>query len=408
MTTITQMQPNQKEPRELDYRQLSRLLDRTKTKTFLNKNGAFLAPLMCSMDFKWDDTIPTACTNGLEVRWNPHFFLHLDEDTRLSVLLHELWHVALLHMVRRGGRDPEIWNIAADIVINNMLDSEGCKFRDCNPWINHDYDGQTTEEVYDAIFVQMPQMCSKPQFTNPQSGESGDQDIEEPGNGSGDGNGQGGSGSAAAVQHQVVAKVVAAAHAGKLAGNLPGEIETTLNKFLSPKLPWRQILQNFFHDLCDQDYSWSRPNRRYQDMYLPSLIDDHEGLDHLIYYLDVSGSITDEDIIRFHSEFKYVKDTFAPEKMTMVQFDTVIQKEDVLLKDDPFEETHVIGRGGTSLVCVREHIMEHQPTAVVIFSDLECNPMEPLPSTMNVPIIWVCVGNSKAKVHMGNLIHIKE
>ena len=89
-------------------------------------------------------------------------------------------------------------------------------------------------------------------------------------------------------------------------------------------------------------------------MYLPSLIDDDGGLDHLIYYLDVSGSISDGDIIRFHSEFKYVKEHFEPEKMTMVQFDTRITQEKVFHKEDPFVETHVVGRGGTSLVPVRE------------------------------------------------------
>ncbi|MCR5943506.1 hypothetical protein FG152_22245 [Ochrobactrum sp. XJ1] len=399
MTTITPLQPDLQAVGELDYRQLTRLMDRTKTKVFLNTNGAFLAPLMCSLDFRWNETVPTAYTDGKEIGWNPYFFLYLDEPTRVSVLLHELWHVALLHMVRRGERDPEDWNIAADIVINNMLDSEGCVFNGCNPWINHDFDGQTTEEVYDAIHLQKPSMCSKPQFTNPGTGEAGDSDIQEP---------AGGASEQAQVQHQVVAKVVSAAHASKMAGKLPGEIETTLNKFLAPELPWKTILAQFFNELCNQDYSWSRPNRRYRDMYLPSLIDDNEGLEHLIYYLDVSGSITDEDIIRFHSEFKYVKDTFAPEKMTMVQFDTMIQKEEVFLKDDPFEETHVIGRGGTSLVCVREHIIEHEPTAVVVFSDLYCSPMEPLPSNVNIPIIWICVNHAGANVPTGTLIHIKE
>lgn len=399
MTKITPLQPDQQETGELDYRQLTRLMDRTKMQIFLNTNGAFLAPLMSSLEFRWEERIPTVATNGIDLIWNPYFFLFLDEPTRVSVLLHELWHVAFLHNIRRGDRDPDVWNIAADIVINNMLDDEGCVFNNCNPWIDHSFDGQTTEEVYDAIYQQKPGMCSKPQFTNPNTGESGDSDIQEAG---------GSASEQAAVQHQVAAKVIAAAHASKMAGKLPGSVETILNKFLAPKLPWKQILANFFNELCNQDYSWSRPNRRYQDMYLPSLVDDNEGLEHLIYYLDVSGSITDEDIIRFHSEFKYVKDTFAPEKMTMVQFDTVIQKEEVFLKDDPFEETHVIGRGGTSLVCVREHIIKHEPTAVVIFSDLYCSPMEPLPAHVDIPIIWICVNHAGATVPTGHLVHIKE
>lgn len=143
-------------------------------------------------------------------------------------------------------------------------------------------------------------------------------------------------------------------------------------------------------------------------IYLPSLQEEYDGLAHIAYFLDVSGSVQDGDILRFHSEFKYVKEHFQPEKMTMIQFDTRITKEDVFLKEDPFEETHIIGRGGTDLHCVREWIIEHQPTAVVVFSDLECAPMAPLPAGMNIPIIWIALNNTGAKVNMGTLVHLRE
>ncbi|MFN9979518.1 MAG: DUF2201 family putative metallopeptidase, partial [bacterium] len=38
------------------------------------------------------------------------------------MLVHELLHAALLHSSRNGGRDPELWNVAADIVINGIID----------------------------------------------------------------------------------------------------------------------------------------------------------------------------------------------------------------------------------------------------------------------------------------------
>lgn len=59
---------------ELDYLRLDRDLDRTKTRVFLGKNAAFLGPLMCSLEFKWDTTIETAATNGLMIKWNPYYF----------------------------------------------------------------------------------------------------------------------------------------------------------------------------------------------------------------------------------------------------------------------------------------------------------------------------------------------
>ena len=36
-------------------------------------------------------------------------------------MLHEVLHMALLHVTRRQNRDPHIWNIAADIVVNDLI-----------------------------------------------------------------------------------------------------------------------------------------------------------------------------------------------------------------------------------------------------------------------------------------------
>lgn len=102
----------EEEVRALPTENLTRELDKTKTSIFLGSNSAFLASLMSSMDFVWSYDIPTAATNGETFWWNPMFFLNLDKKTRETVLAHELWHAGLLHMVRRGDRDPEIWNYA--------------------------------------------------------------------------------------------------------------------------------------------------------------------------------------------------------------------------------------------------------------------------------------------------------
>ncbi|TIN00998.1 MAG: hypothetical protein E5Y34_11115 [Mesorhizobium sp.] len=393
--TILQQRP------ELDFALLDRELDRAKTAVFLGKHAAFLGTLMCSVNFMWSEDIDTACTNGIYLKWNPYYFHFLSPKGRQSIIVHELWHVGLMHMLRRGNRDPKIWNAACDTVLDNMMDLDGyCVdstlfppelFPPSTTFVNHAlYGTMPAEEIYDL-------MVKNAVPPPPNMGLGMDLIAPDPG-------------SAQAIQHQVVNNVVGAAHSAALsgAGNLPGEIQVTLNKFLSPKIAWESVLYRFFNELANQDYSWSRPNRRYSDMYLPSLVDDVGGLDHLVQFQDVSGSITDGDSIRFNSEFKYVKERFEPEKMTFIQFDTKIQKIDVFLKDDPFDEIKIVGRGGTDLRCVRDWIIANKPTAVVIFSDLECNPMEPLPADADVPIIWIALNNHKATVNMGTLVHLNE
>lgn len=392
---------------DLNYQLLDKELDRVKTKVFLGSNAAFLGPLMCSVNFVWTEDIMTVQTNGIRLYWNPHWFLKLPFETRVTVLLHELWHIALLHMLRRGTRDPEVWNYACDICINNMLKLQGYSFEGTRPWIDAAYGTQSAEEIYDGLY-QMPNLSIYGQFVwghkelDEEGQLTGDlADILEPEEGE------------STEQHGIINKVVQAATAAKLAGvgetGMPDEVETMLKRFLQPKLPWELLLNQFFQALSGQDYSWARPNRRYRDMYLPSLQEDESGLEHLIYYLDVSGSVSDGEVVRFNSEVKYIKETFNPHRLTLVLFDDRIQREYDFYEEDEFDEVVIVGRGGTNLAPVREHMLEHRPTAAVIFSDLCCTPMEPLPPGITIPTIWVGVNaRPNSEVHFGKLVHIKE
>lgn len=393
---------------DLNYQLLDKEMDKVKTKVFLGTNAAFLGPLMCSVNFLWTEDIKTAQTNGISLYWNPHWFLKLPFDTRITVLLHELWHIALLHMVRRGTRDPKIWNYACDIAINNMLKAQGYSFAGTRPWLDAKYGEDNAELIYDALY-QMPDLSILGEFLwgheeyNPETDEmEGDEeDILEPDDEDG------------ISEHDIINKVVGASAAAKLSGagdtGLPSEVETMLKRFLQPKLPWDVMLAQFFMALTGQDYSWARPNRRYRDMYLPSLHEDESGLEHLIYYLDVSGSVSDGEVVRFNSEVKYIKETFNPHRLTLVLFDDTIQREYDFYEDDEFDEVVIVGRGGTNLAPVRDHMLEHRPTAAVIFSDLCCAPMDTLPAGIDIPTIWIGV-NAKpdSQVNFGKLTHIRE
>ena len=298
-----------------------------------------------------------------------------------------------------------------DIRINNDLKAMGFSFVGLEgAWMDDKYPADMPEEdIYDDLLknaVQPPPM-------NPFDGDLG----TEPGD-PGDGSGGGGnvqpgpynSGppdkKAAVEQLQAVAQAIQQAKLQKQAGSIPGHLELIVDEFLSPVIPWEQVLFNWFTDLITEDYSWRRPNRRYQDMYLPSLQSDEQRLTCLHYYFDVSGSVTDQMIKRFNSEVKYIKDTFNPEKLVLVMFDTKIHEIYEISENDVFDRIKVTGRGGTCLQCVHSHIEETKPTAAIIFTDLECQPMQPL--KVPIPIIWTVADNPYAKVPFGQIIHIKE
>ena len=369
----------------LDIQMLTREMDITKSMVFRASNAAFLGSLMCNLNFHWDEEVQTAATDGVSLWWNPKFFLSLKRETRKMVLMHELWHCARMHMVRRGDRDHQTFNIACDHKINLDLLAEGYSFEgveDC--FKDEKYRGWVEEDIYDDLIKNPPPNPPPPSYVP---------DIKEPNPGD---------------RPRIIQNVVKAVQQAKMAGQpgtIPGDVEVVLKTFLAPIIPWEQHLNEFMSELVQEDFSWRRPNRRFTDMYLPSRSEDEGMLTHIMYFQDVSGSIEDADNTRFNSEIKYVKDHWNPKELTLVQFDTRITDSVTFSENDPFEEIKIIGRGGTSLKPVREHIIEHMPTAVIIFSDLHCDAMEVLP--FEIPILWVCIRNRSASVPFGRLIHIR-
>jgi predicted metal-dependent peptidase len=360
---------------------------------------------MCSLGFEWDTTCQTAWTDFKRIGWSPAYFTKLPPASRRTDLLHELWHVARLHGVRRGNRDARLWNISCDIKIDLSLEAEGCTFEgiegvltmkqlDARKYNKPRIDAQgkhhvwTEEDIYDDLVQNNP---PPPPSQMPANFKL---DIKGP--------------TDKASMQQAVNAVIAAMHMAKMggrAGTIPGDIELIISKFLTPVVPWETLVHAWMTELVEGGYSWRHRNRRFRTSYLPSTFEDEGKLAHLRYYEDVSGSITDADCVRFNSEVKYVKDIFNPKKLTLVQFDTRITQIREFDENDPFEQITVIGRGGTCLRCVRDDIIKHEPTAAIIFSDLQVPPMEPLP--FDIPILWVCISNRKAQVPFGKLIHIK-
>jgi predicted metal-dependent peptidase len=367
------------------------MLDHVKKDVFLGNNAAFLGSILCSVDFIWDYEQPTKVwTDYLKIGWGPEDFMRCSPRERVSTLLHELWHVAAMHHIRQGPRDPKIWNIACDIRINNDLVRDGYEVPDNTFWIKKpemDANGVIAEEeIYEILIQDSMQMPSS----------QGSQDLVP----------------SEAVKNPTdliatVVRAVQAAEMAKQAGQIPGTIKQALNKYLEPVIPWRTVLMQWMTDLVDaEDYSWRKRNRRFQDVYMPSREADEGKLEHLVYFQDTSGSITEKDMIRFNSEIKYVQEVLKPTKLTLIQFDITIQSIREFKEDEPFEDLEIIGGGGTSLRYVREWIEENKPTAAIIFSDLECTPMKAL--TKDIPIIWAVIRNKNITVPFGKMIHITE
>ena len=332
----------------------------------------FLTSLLYSLKLVWADDIPTAGTNGILLKINPKFFYELSKEERLFVILHELWHVAKLHSIRRESRDPRLWNIACDYHINNLLLKENYSsfkitvMKDC--YKDEKYKDLSEEEIYEELLKQYPNGLPDNEYSgNNLSGDLKELDQEE--------------------KSKAIAKVMEATQTAKAMGcDVGSGITSLLSKFIKPSINWKKVLYKYMTALLDKsDYSWRKPNRRFSDIYLPSRVESDGRLTHLLYFLDVSGSIEESQIVRFNSEIKHIKESLNPDKLTLVQFDTRIQRVDVFTSTQKFTNIHVVAGGGTSYSEVHDYILKEKPTASVIFTDLCCTPMQEVDS----PVIWV-------------------
>ena len=91
----------------------------------LRMHSPFFATLALFAGYRQREDIPTAATDGKDIFFNPDFFSELPAGQADGVLLHEVLHAALLHNLRRGSRVLQLWNIAADIVVNGLIVKEG-------------------------------------------------------------------------------------------------------------------------------------------------------------------------------------------------------------------------------------------------------------------------------------------
>ncbi|MGC6404762.1 MAG: DUF2201 family putative metallopeptidase [Candidatus Comchoanobacterales bacterium] len=85
--------------------------------------------------------------------------LELTEEEYKFVIAHELLHVGLRHDARRQGRDPFLWNLACDYVINGWLvEMELGEMPDFGTLYDPTFKGESAESLYDIITTDLRRM----------------------------------------------------------------------------------------------------------------------------------------------------------------------------------------------------------------------------------------------------------
>ena len=347
----------------------------------------FLASIMLSLRFKWDDSNKFGYVDGECIALNANTFESLPEEERIGLILHEVLHVALNHLFRLKDLDPGKFNHACDYVINNYLDSRGYKFPP-TPCLNHDYDDLSAEQIYDLIPEPLEEDGYDIIFSNE---ENKDGDNTRDGK---------------ALKDKVDSMLIRANTSAILAksyGDLPGELNRYIDELLNPVLPWNQIIQEYASEYAQEDFSFAKVNRRHMpEFVLPSLYS--EAVCRLAVAIDSSYSVTQEELTSFVTEAESIREMVKPISMDIISFDTEINGIWHLLPDDDISDVKIEGGGGTDLQPVFDYYNKHEPalTVLIVFSDLECYQIQEEP---DYDVIWVIVNNPNATVKFGKTIH---
>lgn len=104
----------------------------------------------------WDIAIAAVNAEAGELYVNP--LRELTTEEWRFVLAHEMLHAALRHGDRAGGRDPYLWNVACDYVVNGWLVEMNVGEMPEGLLYDPDLRGLSSEEVYDRISTDLRRM----------------------------------------------------------------------------------------------------------------------------------------------------------------------------------------------------------------------------------------------------------
>lgn len=358
-------------------------------------HSAFFATLALFARVEQSQQVPTAATDGNNIYVNPGFFMPLTAAERDGLLLHEVLHAALLHVPRRSGRDPQLWNVAADIVINGMILKQGLTLPQ-GGLRDERREHLSVEEVYELLLREAEQ---QPQ----QQGGIGEDLLEEaPGDaGSAEQEGQesenkaagksgkpspkpgdpGGDGERHWRQAMDQARIVARS---SLAGKEPAGIEREIGSAGAARLDWRTYLWRF---LTRTPTDFGDFDRRFvgDELYLESLAGESVNV---LVAIDTSGSLDSGDMQAFMGELRGILHAYPHLQCELYYADAALYGPYRLRARDPIPTP--VGGGGTDFrpffEATARHAFTHGTTVAIYLTDGYGSFPSKAP---RYPVLWV-------------------
>lgn len=340
--------------------------------------------------------IDTAATDGNKIYYNPEFLGGLTIEEQIFILAHEVCHIAFNHISRRKDKDKNLWNIATDAVINQLLKKDGLKMLDGLIDIPEaiDYDAET---YYEKLLQGQKE---NPDFDRKAGNDSHEMwentDIKEIGK------------TDALEKVDDISEKDAFKKNRELKKKQLEDLKRSLikdtvtsNEFnmsnigsASSLIDWRYILK----ETINYDVDWSYKNATIENGVITANLED-KALPVTEILLDTSGSIN-EDLLR--TFLRECKNILKHSKVLVGCFDTIFYGFKELRTEQDIDNMRFVGGGGTNFD-VAVNAFSRRSENKIIFTDGEARmPITP------VNAVWIVLGNRKINPKGGKVIYINE
>ena len=270
----------------------------------------------------------------------------LSEPELRFVLAHEYLHAGLQHHRRRQGRDPYLWNVACDYVINGWLVEMGVgEMPHRGLLYDPELKGQSAEQIYDTIVHDLKRMLKLSTFRGAGKGDimGKSWDLDAP----------------ASLDdfYRGALQSGLEYHRSEGRGLVPEGLVQEIRALAMPPIPWDVELSRWF-DLhfspLEKQRSYARPSRRQgstpdipRPRYLPASLPENSRTFGVV--IDTSGSMSAKLVgcaLGAVASFAVSREVPA---VRVVFCDAAAYDAGYISPDDIAGRVEVKGRGGTVL-----------------------------------------------------------
>ncbi len=368
--------------------------------------NSFFAYLSLYLKFREKKELPVLA--GVDVKgnfyYNPKEIEKLNQKELEGLVVHEIMHLSLLHFLRQGARDHYIFNLANDIVVNQLLKDnrfslpEGGIISDSNNVVEiggvriEDCNKKTSEQVYHELMKQAKKVKIVLGKDGCGDGLRFDEHIEGDGEdlNSKDGKGKPLSSSKKKELERLWGeRTQQALTISQMRGDTPKGMGRLVGELHKEKINWRALLQQYITQQIPYNYSYAKSHKKSRSMgyYMPHMTKEKIDISIMI---DLSGSIAEKELTDFLSEICGMARAYQ-ERITMRIF-----SHDVECYDngevrngniEKIKKMELKGGGGTSFSRPLEYLKENNivPKCMIWLTDGYGDEIENPP----FPICWV-------------------